>query len=129
MKTSVEKGNIDTVNTVLSTVIIRERPGFMRRDSSRKRKKKKSRTGKICISCMVLVLTGILSIQIVRLYHRDEDYLERQEQLAAELAEEEQRAEDLQQQEEYIGSDEYVEEIARTKLGMVYPDEILFKEE
>ncbi len=93
------------------------------------RRKKRARTGKICISCMVLILAGILSFQIVRLHNRDEEYQEQQEQLAAELAEEEQRAEDLQRQQEYVGSDAYVEDVARAKLGMVYPDEILFKEE
>ncbi len=101
----------------------------MRSNRKNKRGRKRGGTGKICISCMVLVLTGILSFQIVRLYHRDQAYQEQQAQLTEELAEEEQRAEDLAQQQSYVGTDAYVEEVARTKLGMVYPDEILFKEE
>ncbi len=92
------------------------------------RRKRRSGTGKICISCMVVILAGILSFQIVRLYNRDEEYLKQEEQLSEQLAYEEQRAEDLERQQEYIGSDEYVEDVARAKLGMVYPDEILFKE-
>ncbi len=92
-------------------------------------RKKRARTGKICISCMVLVLAVILSFQIVRLHNQDVAYQEQEEQLETELAAEEQRADDLQQQEEYVGTDEYVEDVARSKLGMVYPDEILFKEE
>ncbi len=93
------------------------------------RKKRRPRRGKICISCMVVILAGILSFQIVRLHNRDEEYLSQQEQLAEQLAYEEQRAEDLERQQEYVGSDEYIEDVARAKLGMVYPDEILFKEE
>ncbi len=92
-------------------------------------KSKRAGTGKICITCMVVILAAILSFQIVRLHNRDEEYQDQQELLAEQLADEEQRAEDLQRQQEYVGSDAYVEDVARAKLGMVYPDEILFKEE
>ncbi|MCD7982417.1 MAG: septum formation initiator family protein [Clostridiales bacterium] len=94
-----------------------------------RRKRRKSRAGRICVSFMVLALTAILSVQIVRLYQKDQSYQEQEAQLQAQLEEEQQRAEDLEEQEAYIGSDEYVEDMARTKLGMVYEDEILFREE
>ncbi len=94
-----------------------------------KRKKRQSRTGKICISFMVLVLTLILSVQIVRLYHKDQTYRAQQEELEAQLEEEEERAAELEEEEAYVGTDEYVEDVARSRLGMVYEDEILFKEE
>ncbi len=94
-----------------------------------RKRKKRARTGKVCISFMVVILAGILSIQIVRLYNREEEYKEQEELLAEQLADEEQRAEELERQQEYVGTDEYVEDVARAKLGMVYPDEILFKEE
>lgn len=95
----------------------------------RKKKKKQARTGKICISCMVLVLTLIMSVQIVRLYHKDQEYQQQEKQLESQLNEEQQRSEELEQQQEYVGTDQYVEDMARTRLGMVYPDEILFKEQ
>lgn len=94
-----------------------------------RRKKRQSRTGKICISCMVLVLTLIMSVQIVRLYHKDQEYQKQQQELEVQLAQEQQRAEELAQRQEYVGTDQYVEDVARQKLGMVYPDEIVFKEE
>ncbi len=78
---------------------------------------------------MVLVLTLIMSVQIVRLYHKDQDYQKQQQELQAQLDEEKQRAEDLEARQEYVGTDQYVEDVARQKLGMVYPDEIVFKEE
>ena len=94
----------------------------------KRRKKKQNRAGKICISCMVLVLIMILSVQIVRLYGKNEEYKMQQKQLEAQLEEENQRAKDLQEQEKYVGSDEYVEDTAKSKLGMAYKDEIVFKE-
>ncbi|MCD7864691.1 MAG: septum formation initiator family protein [Clostridiales bacterium] len=94
-----------------------------------RRKKRQSRAGRICITFMVLALTGILSVQIVRLYRKDQSYQAQQAQLEAQLSEEQERAEELEAQEEYVGTDEYVEDVARSKLGMVYEDEILFREE
>ena len=38
----------------------------------KQRKKSKNRTGKICISCMVVVLTLIMSVQIGHLYQVNE---------------------------------------------------------
>lgn len=92
-------------------------------------KKRRSRSGKLCISCMVLVLTLILSVQIVQLYHKDQAYQEQQAALEEQLTAEEERAAQLEEQEAYVGTDEYVEDIARSRLGMVYEDEIIFKEE
>ena len=40
----------------------------------KQRKKSKNRTGKICISCMVVVLTLIMSVQIGHLYQVNEGY-------------------------------------------------------
>ena len=45
---------------------------------SKKRRKKKSRSGRVCISCIALVVTVILSFQIVRLYHQDQGYQQQQ---------------------------------------------------
>lgn len=95
----------------------------------KKKKKEQNRAGKICISCIVLVMTLILSVQIVRLYGKNEEYKQQQKQLEAQLQEEQERAKDLQEQEEYVGSDQYVEDIAKSKLGMAYEDEIVFKEQ
>ena len=96
---------------------------------SKKRRKKKYRSGRVCISCIALVVTVILSFQIVRLYHQDQGYQQQQQELEARLEEEQQRAEDLEKQKDYVGSEQYVEDVARSKLGMVYQDEILFKEQ
>ena len=71
----------------------------------------------------------ILSFQFVRLYHQDLGYQQQQQELEARLEEEQQRAEDLEKQKDYVGSEQYVEDVARSKLGMVYQDEILFKEQ
>ncbi len=47
--------------------------------------------------------------------------------LTEKIAVEEQRAEDLQQEEQYMQTKAYVEDVAHDKLGLVYPDEIFIK--
>ena len=92
------------------------------------KKKKQNRTGKICISCMVLVLTLILSIQIVLLYGVNEGYKQEEKTKQAQLKDEQDRASELQEKEAYVGSDQYIVDTAKSKLGMTFPDEIVFKE-
>ena len=50
-----------------------------------KRKDQKNRFGKICVSFAVLVLVLVFSVQIVHLYHKNQTYKARQEQLQAQL--------------------------------------------
>lgn len=92
------------------------------------KKKKQNRTGKICISCTVLVLTLILSIQIVHLYGVNEGYKQEEKTKQAQLKDEQDRASELQEKEAYVGSDQYIVDTAKSKLGMTFPDEIVFKE-
>ena len=47
--------------------------------------------------------------------------------IAENTAKEKVRSEALKKKEERYQSDEYIEEIAREKLGLVYPDEIILK--
>ena len=37
------------------------------------------------------------------------------------------RSKELEEKEEYMKTDEYVEDVARSQLGLVYPDEIVIK--
>ena len=77
---------------------------------------------------MVVVLIMVLSVQIVHLHGKNQDYRAQQKELEAQLEQEQQRAQDLKEEEDYVGSDQYVEDTARSKLGMAHKDEIVFKE-
>lgn len=94
----------------------------------RKRKNQKNRVGKVCVSFTVLFLVMILSVQILHLYHKNQTYKAQQEQLQAQLEEQQERAKQLKEKEEYVGSQEYIEDVAKSKLGMTYDNEIVFKE-
>lgn len=70
-----------------------------------------------------------MSVQIVKIYQKDKEYVRRQEQLEAELKDEQKRHDELVQYEAYTKSQQYVEDVAKSKLGLAYEDEIIFKEE
>lgn len=91
-------------------------------------RKKKNKSGRASIACIVVVLLLFMSIQIVKLYQKDQEYIAREEGLTEEFEMETERAEQLSDYEKYIGSQEYVEDTAKSKLGMVYDNEIIFKE-
>ena len=94
--------------------------------AAKKRKSNRNnRAGKICISMILVVFAAAMSVQIVKAYQKDQEYARKQEQLQDETA----RQEELQNYQSYTQSQEYVEDIAKSKLGLAYDNEIIFKEE
>ena len=77
---------------------------------------------------MVVVLTLIMSVQIGHLYQVNEAYKQDEKTKQAQLKDEQERSAELQEKEAYVGSDQYIVDTAKSKLGMTYPDEIVFKE-
>jgi len=82
----------------------------------------------ICITLLLLVMAGVMSVQMVSLYEKNQEYRGREQELQSQLEAEESRREELEKYEEYITTKEYIEKIAKTKLGLVYPNEVIFKE-
>lgn len=56
--------------------------------------------------------------------NKDREYIE---QLKQEIKEEEDKKEELEQYSKYIKTKQFVELMARNKLGLVYPNEIILK--
>lgn len=97
--------------------------------AKRRRRNQNNRAGKTCISMILVVFVAVMTIQIVRVYQKDQEYARKQEQLEEQLEEETARAEELSEYEAYTQSQEYIEDIAKSKLGLAYDNEIIFKEE
>lgn len=95
---------------------------------SRRRRKKNNRAGKLCVTVIVCTLLVVMSIQIVRLYQKNQEYIVQEKNLTEQLEEETQRQENLKDYEEYTKSQDYVEDIAKSKLGLLHDNEIVFKE-
>lgn len=93
-----------------------------------RRKGKQNKSAVLCIALIALMLLGVMSVQILSLHDRKQSYQAREEELQTQLESEEQRQIELQEYEEYVTTEEYIEQTAKTKLGLVYPNEIIFKE-
>ncbi|MFI3171824.1 MAG: septum formation initiator family protein [Eubacteriales bacterium] len=88
-----------------------------------RRKQKNSRRIIMLITASLLVVLGISTISS---YAKNQAYIEQEIELMAQLQEEQERTIEIAEFKEYTTTDEYVEEIAREKLGLVYSDEIIF---
>ena len=80
-----------------------------------------------------LIVGALIMVVLVTcgsLYRRLHSNKERIEELRSEIAkeEQEQRAEEIEEYKQYTKSREYIEEVAREKLGLVYEGEVIFKE-
>ena len=93
------------------------------------RRQKENPAGRVIISLIVTTFVVVMSLQIVNLYQKNQEYAARQEVLQRELAEADEEQQRLQEYEEYTKSPQYIEDIAKSKLGLVHENEIVFKEE
>ena len=80
------------------------------------------------ITLVVGVLAFAVGIRSQDLREKEQTYLMREDTLQKEIANEEQRTEDLNEKKVYVKTKQYIEEVARDKLGLVNPDENILKE-
>lgn len=97
-------------------------------------KKKKSlkhdenRRSKICIGIILLAFVVVMSGQIKEARQKQLEKIALEEELKKELLEEENRKEELKRYQIYIESEEYIEDMAESKLGLLYDNQIIFRE-
>ena len=91
-------------------------------------KKKRGNAGTVSIGIIVLAFLAIMSIQIVKLKQKVEVQNEQIEEWNEKLAAESERAEEIKQLEESMQDTQFIEDQAKSKLGLVYDNEIIFKE-
>ena len=91
-------------------------------------KKKSNRAGRLFMGALFFFLMAVMSMQVFQLYQKRNDYRAVEAAKQEELEAQEARQEELIQYEIYTQSDEYVEDMAQARLGMVYGDEIIFRE-
>ena len=58
---------------------------------------------------------------------KDQSYQAQEQELEEQIKEEKARSKEIEDLEEYVGTDEYVEDVAKEKLGLVHENEIIFK--
>lgn len=92
-----------------------------------KRRRFQNAAGIIWASIVVLILVSVVSISSIGLMKKVDDYQTREQALVAQIEQEEQRSAEIAEFEKFTHTRKYIEDTARDKLGLVYPGEIIFK--
>ena len=96
-----------------------------KRKQTRRRRDAAQRRGKLGISTVIVVLIAVFLLRGHTMDQRNAAYVEELAQLQNKIDAEEARTQDIA----YMQTDEYAEQVAKDKLGLVYEDEIIFKPE
>lgn len=91
------------------------------------------RKSNICGVAIVVVICGVITAASF-LGSRDveaqnESYIQLESELESQIADESERAEEIEAYSRYVDSDEFAEKTAREKYGLVSSDEVVIKEE
>ena len=101
------------------------------RERGKIRRKKRDRWGNrmaiMGITLVVASLAVVVNLKSTSMRKKELEYQIREETLEKQKAEEENRARELEEYRVYVQTKQYIEEIAKQKLGLVNPDEILLK--
>lgn len=87
-----------------------------------------NRVGKICIGLILIVFMVVMSVQITKVYEKDQEKIAQEAELQQQLQVELERQEEIKEYQKYIESTEYVEDVAESKLGLLYENQIIFRE-
>lgn len=99
--------------------------------SNRNKRRRKERLGNrlalIGITGVILSMAVVVSIKGATLQDKDLEYMIKEENLEAQKAKENTRAKELEERRIYVQTKQYIEEVAKEKLGLVNPDEVILK--
>ncbi|MCM1466599.1 MAG: septum formation initiator family protein [Alistipes sp.] len=83
--------------------------------------------GYIAIFAVVITIAVVTWVRGMSLQKQLDAYDVRQEQLDSLIEQEENRTIQIEERKKYMQTKQYIEDVAREKVGLVYPDEIMFK--
>ena len=98
-------------------------------ETNKKNRIGSNQLGMLVIALIVLVLLGWLTMESRNLRSRLAVYDARAAELEEQIEDETERTEEIRELKEYMQTDEFAEEVAREKLGLVKENEIVFQEE
>ena len=75
------------------------------------KRRAKRRGGTLSVSIIVIAFLVVMVVQVVQLKQKESE-----------------RADEIESMQQYMQSDQYIEDIAKSKLGLAYDNEIIFKE-
>ena len=94
-----------------------------------KRQKRSGIAGLITVVVLVVLLGVAMWNGKQTLVKKNNEYESQKTQLEQQIKEQQERKSELEEYEKYVQTKKFVEEMAKDKFGLLYPDEILIKPE
>mgnify|MGYP002511365894 FL=1 len=94
-----------------------------------RRRRRRNRTGLFLVMTVVLLFCATLGIHSISLKANCLELQKQKQELQQKKDELQKEKKSIQEQKAYMQTDEYIENAAREKFGLVYDDEIIFKAE
>ena len=104
----------------------------IKQKSRRKKQKRRMQRHKrsiLAVSSVIILLMVVVSVNSMTLKAKEKEYKSQITELESQIDDEKARTEDIDRLEEYVGTDEYVEDVAKDKLGLIHENEIIFRAE
>ena len=105
-------------------------------NAKRRRRKNGNRAGRMCITCIVFVFAIVMSTETCESVKEKEKRLEtllpkviKAQEFFNDQVNKQPRQKELEAYETYTKSQQYVEDVAKSKLGLLYDNEVVFKEQ
>ena len=92
-----------------------------------KKQRRSTLTGMIIAIIVVVALGVVLWRGKAGLEEKNADYQAQITELQSKIDDENKRSDELSEYEKYVKAKKFVEEIAKNKFGLIYPDELVFK--
>ena len=93
------------------------------------RRRHQNRFSMFLVSLVVVMIMIVVAVKSVDLRQKAHARAQEEQLLDEQIAAEKQRAEDIEAFSKEVQTKGYIESVAREKLGLIYEDEIMFKEE
>ena len=99
-----------------------------RRQKRRSRRRAQHyRRSMLTVCGVILLLAVVLSVNAFQLRAKAKEYQAQETELKEQIQAEQDRKKEIKELEKYVGTDKYVEDVAKEKLGLVHDNEIVFK--
>ena len=101
----------------------------MSKTAMARRKKQTNFIGFFLVAVVILLISFVVFLQSREVKSKLNTYTVQEETLDEQIAEEEERTEEIEEFEKYVQTKAYAGEQAQEKLGLVKEDEIIFRKE
>lgn len=98
-----------------------------RRVNGRKKTTQRHKRSMVMIGSVIVLLAGVVFAQSFSLQAKNEEYQRKEAELESQIKEQEERAEEIAEFEQYVETEEYTKKIAKERLGLADPGEIVFQ--